>query len=193
MRPWLLAAMMASCLLVSAPIAAQSIAGGGKVGLVIGDLQRESPLLDATPKGGFAVGGFVSVPVSGRLSIEPQLLLLQKGATANGETLKLHYLEAPVLAMIRLPMRGEAVPFVYGGPAFAFALSAKAAVVGRPDDEDITSDIRRTDVTVTFGGGFNVDRMTLEARYTRGLVNIARSGPALETRAFLLLAGFSFP
>lgn len=189
----LVASLLVSCLLVAVPSWAQSISGGGTLGLVIGDTRSDEPLYDSTPKGGFAAGGFISFALGHAFSVEPQLFVVQKGARVNGQTIKLHYVEVPVVAALALPKWGDVKPFVYGGPAFGLNVSAKAAVIGRPIDEDISDDIKGTDVGVTYGGGINIDRLTLEARYTHGLSNIAKRGPALTTRAFLLLGGFSFP
>ena len=84
-------------------------------------------------------------------------------------------------------------PFVDGGPAFGLNVSATAARVGMEEDDDIDDDVRGSDVAMTFGGGINVDGLTLEARYTQGLSSIAEGERDIRTRAFLFIGGFSFP
>ena len=84
-------------------------------------------------------------------------------------------------------------PFVYGGPAFGLNVSATAAPVGMEEDDDIDDDVRGSDVAMTFGGGINVDGLTLEARYTEGLSSIAEGERDIRTRAFLFIGGFNFP
>jgi len=46
---------------------------------------------------------------------------------------------------------------------------------------------------VTYGGGINVDGLTLEARYSRGLDSISEDATTIRTRTILIMAGFRFP
>ena len=183
--------------LVASPSFGQEMSGGGKLGLSIGHLSSNDEFFESRSKGGFVAGGFVNVAITGFLSVEPQLLFIQKGAKIAefGEevTLELDYLEAPLLGVVTFPSWGSVTPFVYGGPAFGLNVSAKAARVGVEIDEDIDDDVRGSDVALTFGGGINVDGLTLEARYTAGLSSIAEGERDIRTRAFHFIGGFSFP
>ena len=185
------------CLLVADPSFGQGISGGGKLGMSSSNLSSGDASFESGDKGGFAAGGFVNVAITGVFSVEPQLLFIQKGAklTALGEevTLKLDYLEVPLLGVVTSPRWGPVRAFVYGGPAFGFNVSATAAPVGGEDEEDVADDVKGNDVAVTFGGGIIVDGLTLEARYTMGVSSIAEDERDIRTRAFLFIAGFRFP
>ena len=184
-------------LLFASPSVGQVFSGGGKLGMSIGNLSSNDGSGEFRSKGGFVAGGFLNVAITSFLSIQPQLLFIQKGArtTALGEdlTLKLDYLEAPLLGVVTLPRWGPATPFVYGGPAYGLNVSATTARVGVADVEDIDDAIRASDVAMTVGAGINVDGLTLEARYTLGVSSIAEDGSDIRTRAFSFIAGFSFP
>ena len=130
-----------------------------------------------------------------RLGVRPAGPRLAKNDVVVGThvTLKLDYLEAPLLGVVTFPSCGPVTPFVYGGPAFGLNVSATAARVGMEEDDDIDDDVRGSDVAMTFGGGINVDGLTFEARYTEGLSSIAEGERDIRTRAFLFIGGFSFP
>ncbi len=183
--------------LVATPALGQEFSGGGKLGMSIGNLSSDDALFESRSKGGFVAGGFVNVAITSFLSVELQLLFIQKGAktTEAGEelTLKLDYLEAPLLGVVTFPSFGPVTPFVYAGPAVGLNVSATSARIGVEQDEDIDDEIRATDIAMTFGGGINVDGLTLEGRYTQGVSSIAEDQRDLRTRAFLFIAGFSFP
>ena len=197
MRARLALPLFVVVVLVASPSFAQRISGGGKLGMSIGNLSSDDPSFESRSKGGFVAGGFINVALTSFLSIEPQLLFIQKGAriTESGEdvTLKLDYFEAPLLGVVSFPRWGPVTPFVYGGPAVGLNVSATAARIGVEEDEDIDAEVKANDLAMTFGGGILVDGLTLEARYTQGVSSIAEGDDDIRTRAFLFIGGFTFP
>jgi hypothetical protein len=185
--------------LVASPSVAQRISVGGKLGQTVANLKSSDPGDNLRSKGGFVAGGFLNIAITSFLSIEPQLLIVQKGARVRDDegdiTLKLDYLEAPVLGVLTLPTWGVVTPFVYAGASYGINVSAVAARVDVDGEgsRDIDADIQPTDVAVTYGGGINVDGLTLEARYSRGLDSISEDATTIRTRTILIMAGFRFP
>jgi hypothetical protein len=169
-------------------------------------------------KTGFVIGASFSKGLMPLLSLQPEILYIQKGAkvdesltipevgTAGVEgSFDLAYLEVPLLLRAGLPVPGLS-PFVYAGPAVAFNLSAKAkldAVAGpfRESiiDEDIKDDIKNLDYGIVLGGGMQLGlpliKLHIEARYTIGLTNIIDADDIdfeLKNRAFSLMVGVTF-
>lgn len=127
------------------------------------------------------------------------------------------YIEIPLLARIA-PRQGATRPYLVVGPSLSFLVSAKETVVeqyesGRFNILDIVgcrsgaqrsgdtctfeTDIRDEFNTVDFGfvvaGGFERSRLSLEARYTRGLSNLNSDiddAGSVGNKVFSILAGF---
>ena len=185
-------------LLVASPVSAQEISGGGKVGFIVSNLSSAEDF-DPTTKSGFAAGGFVSIGINDLFSIQPEVLFVQKGAklTEDGEdgdeaTLKLNYVEVPILAVFTIQTSGNVTPFVYAGPSFGMNTLAQAEFGG--EEQDVSDEVKGSDVSIVFGGGGKVGGFTVEARYAAGVSAISEgeADENIRTRAFMVLAGFSF-
>ena len=77
---------------------------------------------------GLVIGGFVMMPLSDTLAIQPEVLWVQKGASGTSEganlTFQLDYLEIPILANFRFSPENRIRPFVFTGPVPAFTTAA---------------------------------------------------------------------
>jgi hypothetical protein len=163
-----------------------------------------------------AGGGFVlSYEVSPRLGIEWNLLYSGKGSTADEThdvggtqivlptTLKLSYIEIPVLAVFRFPLgaHGTVTPRLSGGPAFGILWECKAS----GESGGITFDsacsalgyrLHSADLGFSLGGGTEIAAgrgvFVLEARYVLGLLSIDRNLD-LVNRALSLSVGYVSP
>ncbi len=138
---------------------------------------------DYETKSGLAVGLFTNISLSGGLSIQPELLYVQKGAKLSDEsegsiTLKANYVEIPVLLKLGFGNNGPATPCLFVGPAFAFSAGSKTnaegTLLGVPVSVDIdNSNEESSDLGLVLGGGvdFSLGRakLTMELRYTAGL------------------------
>ncbi len=163
---------------------------GLKAGLSFATLSNASP--DWKTRTGFA-GGVALGLMPGPVSLQPEVLYVQKGVAANGAPSntapRLAYLDVPVLLKVQLPTPGIA-PFADAGPVVSFRLSCTAG------DADCRDTFKSTDWGVALGGGVRLGGatgLTIEGRYTWGLndVHDISSGVASKTRTFLVLAGIS--
>ncbi|MEP6472981.1 MAG: porin family protein, partial [Gemmatimonadota bacterium] len=117
---------------------------------------------------GFVAGGFVDIPLGERLGFEPELLYVQKGARTdiNGglqSTLKLDYLELPLLLKLLLPTASSTRvgPNFFAGPAIGFKVGCAVSSHQQNGPPMATSQnctdggpsVRSTDLSLVFGLG----------------------------------------
>src|SRR4029079_5672560 len=79
---------------------------------------------DAARRTGVMAGAFIVAPVSPGVAIQPELYFTMKGAgfsdSDGSGSVKMNYVEIPVLLRVSVPTSSNARPFFYGGPAIAF-------------------------------------------------------------------------
>src|SRR5262249_55093001 len=122
-------------------------------------------------------------------------------------SIRLNYLEVPVLARWNFTSSSSVTPHLYAGPAIAFrtgcslSLSAQGASLSSEcteleSDEGGQLNISKIGFGVVVGGGLSFDlgarRATVGARYDAGLKNIVSSGEA-KNRTLSILASFEVP
>ena len=159
-------------------------------------------------------GGYVEIGLAGPLSFQPEVLFAAKGhrirdkdaqpiTTSTGE-LKLpaadrvvlvRYLEFPLLVRVSRQTHENTSMYVIGGPAFALRRNAvirEVADAGR--HEDIDDLVSRSNLSYIAGAGLQYRRWLVDARFTRGMRNIAlpSAGAAVKTGAFSVLMGARF-
>ena len=151
---------------------------------------------------GFHAGVFAQVPLGDFFAIQPELLYMTKGASAeyniigfNGKnTFKLNYAELPVLATFKL---GQTVE-LQAGPYVAYLLNSNIT-----SNEGFSTTIGRGNFNkIDYGiaGGLNIyfGKAFVGARYEQGLQRIAESGAAsallgnAKNSVGLLSIGYSF-
>ncbi|AKD56667.1 porin family protein [Spirosoma radiotolerans] len=153
---------------------------------------------------GFHVGVFAQAPIGEFFAIQPELLYMTKGASAdynilgfNGKnTFKLNYAELPVLATFKL---GQAVE-LQAGPYVSYLLNSN---VNSNGDFGVGAGAINRDnfnkVDYGVAGGLNIyfGKAFIGARYEQGLQQIANSGAAktllgsAKNGVGLLSVGFS--
>ncbi|GAB4028070.1 porin family protein [Spirosoma koreense] len=134
---------------------------------------------------GFHVGVFAQAPIGEFFAIQPELLYMTKGASADynfvgfqgRNTFKLNYAELPVLATFKL---GKAVE-LQAGPYVSYLLNSNINTNG--DFGTGSSAINRDNFNkIDYGlaGGLNLyfGKAFIGARYEQGLQRIAESGGA---------------
>jgi hypothetical protein len=150
---------------------------------------------------GLAAGGFVSLPLGSRLSIQPEGLFSQKGSKADLDgvdaEMQLDYLEVPILVKYALSSNASGAFYVFGGPSMAFKLRSKATASFGDVTVDTGEDdrIKDSDFGVVVGAGKNFGRMSIDGRYTFGLSNINGDDPDLQkirNRSISVLASVRF-
>lgn len=168
---------------------AQNLTAGVKAGIDFSSLPSAGQVLDqivgqssteTSSRVGATFGGYVTWPITGAWSFQPELQFVAKGVKltegSGGGTVtaRLNYLEFPLLARYRTAFDNHAV-YVAAGPTFGVKASTSAHGDGANlrSDIDIDPAIRSFDGGVAFAGGVVVDRYFVEVRYTQGLSDIA--------------------
>jgi hypothetical protein len=159
-------------------------------------------------------GGFVTIGFGGAVSFQPEVLFAAQGqrirdkdappiTTATGEmklppadrVILVRYLELPLLLRISKRTHENTSLYLITGPAFAIRRTAvirEVADAGRL--EDISEQVNGSNFSYIAGGGLQHKRWLVDARFTRGIRNIATdpTPAAVKTRAFSVLMGARF-
>jgi hypothetical protein len=157
---------------------------------------------------GFAAGALLVLPVSSNIAIEPELLYSTKGIESHESdldaSLKMNYVQVPVLVRVEIPASGGTKPFVYGGPAIAFKASCNVEVSGQGTNissgcDNLESDsekLKTVDYGLVAGGGLLFDvggrKFSIGARYDHSLGKISDSSDS-KHRVISILATLEFP
>ena len=206
---------------------------GIKSGANFANVYNVEDSLDYKTKTGFIVGGFYRFDLNNHLAIQPEAYFSMKGSRAVGEdtysyydstvttaydyTLKLNYLEIPVLLKYKIPSGGKVKPNLFIGPSVAFKLSARLTGSYKYQETYASSDysgyysyatsideevdaVERTDFGLVFGAGLDIEMgsssLVIEARYNLGLTGLSKfadaSDPGAKNAAFTLMMGIAF-
>jgi len=193
--------LVLAILCIPTAAAAQEVGYGVKGGLNLATLSFDpDPGADFGIRPGVVLGGFVSIPMGPRLTIQPEGLFSQKGANASEEGadawIRLDYLEVPVLVQYAVTSSSTNTFNVFAGPSLAFKLKARSGAEFGEDsfEEDISEGTESFDFGVVFGAGVNVGRFSVDGRYTFGLSNINTDTEEgkIKNRTLAFLAGYRF-
>jgi len=189
---------------------------GLKGGLAITDLEGNgvSAMEDSLGSGlgfksGFAGGFFADIGITDMISIQTELLYLPKGAKASIEemgilfttSLNFNYLEIPLLLKLKPPVNSNIMFEIFAGPTLGLNLSAEigTSVMGfLVYKEDISEEIKSTDIGLVFGGGVgfalgSAGILTIEGRYTMGLNSVAEAeNRDIKTKNIIVMLGYGF-
>jgi hypothetical protein len=156
--------------------------------------------LDLDNRLGWQAGVFFGGNRDGVIGVQAEVNWLRNetdvppiGAVPAG-TVTLDYVQVPVLLKLNVGTRSSYAFNVFGvvGPSFEVLVRDEVSGFGGPT----TSDYRFEDVNVglLLGGGIEVSRFILEARYTRGFRNINRDFDVsdIKLNSFAVLAGIRF-
>ncbi len=160
------------------------------------------------------VGGYALVDFPGPFAAQPEMRYLQQGADftvqfqelsrSSSGSVRLSYLDIPVLARYRVPIGGGGLaPHLLAGPRVGFNLVAESDFEslqgGRAAPSNISNRISGTDFGLEFGGGVDVGfgavAATVDLRYGLGLINIddeENSDLSLSNRSLMVTAGVRF-
>lgn len=182
--------VLASLLFTALPARAQGPGFGVKLGPTFTSFDAVSG--GYNNKTGFQGGVFFGGNLPGRVGVMGEVLYAKKSTEQNGQTLDLYFLEIPILLRVNAGARDRTglTAYAIGGPAIDINLKAKQ------NNLNVKDNYQSTDLGVIAGGGIEISRFILEARYNWGLRNVlkANSGPAtdLKTRSFAVMVGFRF-
>jgi hypothetical protein len=197
------------------PPVGRTLESGVKIGLALTNLSNVSTLVNTSIAAGFeptiSLGGFLTIPVSGRVGFQLEAALAAKGqrirdpnATISAGTPRepqadrvvlLKYLEFPLLMRLSTAGRAGTSLYVLGGPAIGFRLGAVSRTVADAGVlNDIEALIKGTDFGLMVGGGIQHNHVLVEGRVTKGLQNVALV-PApgeVKTRSLAVIVGVRF-
>jgi len=117
-------------------------------------------------KAGVYLGGFANLPLTTQLSVQGELMYSAQGARWDDDNEKttLNYLQLPLLAKYAI---GKGF-YAEAGPQLGFLLKAEDDNEGELND--IKEYLKKTDVSLAIGAGYNVtENVSVNARYNFGL------------------------
>jgi Outer membrane protein beta-barrel domain len=182
---------------------AQSKLGGGvKAGVnfstVTGDIGTG---VNKSVRTAGAFGAFVSIPLGGTVSFEPEVLYSMEGvkakftsgSTTAESTAKVDVVEIPFL--FRIATGSGSAGYLIVGPAVGIVARAKETDPSGGPDMDFKDQLKSTTVSIVVGGGFTVSHVLVEGRYSAGLTDVNKSGTSNTTnrlQVFSILFGLRF-
>jgi hypothetical protein len=175
----ILFAMAASTTIVSAQDntntdAREKLAIGGKLGANYSNIYDSNTKdFNANPKGGFAAGGFLSIPIGKYLGIQPEVLYSQRGFKGTGTYVAstydlnrtLSYLDIPILFAFK-PTRSLTI---LAGPQYSYLLKQRdefsnSSMTVVQQQEFKNDNIRRNTFCLTGGLDFNFNNLVIGVR-----------------------------
>jgi len=125
---------------------------------------------------GWQVGALlkINVPVVG-LGIQPEVLYSVKNADVNTEPNSIRYFEIPVNLRWELNLL-VVRPFLMGGPYFGYAVNTTGKI--------FDSEIDRFDWGIGLGGGVEIWKLQLGARYSWGLQDVGVQDFKMKNNTF---------
>lgn len=158
----------------------------------------------------FQAGAFWWFDISKYLALQPEIYYVIRGtraseifdATEVKATLKIDYLDIPLLIKFKIPSKSSIRPILFAGPYIGFRLNAQSVieVAGQETEIDYKELIKNQYMGLIVGGGieFNFKSMTLilEGRYSFGVTSIYKrpesvpiSNRELIPHSFVLMLG----
>jgi hypothetical protein len=165
---------------------AQSISVGPRIGATFAkiNVSDEDDFNDEVKSNtGVQIGAVANVMINDMFSIQPELLLIQKGFKiedgGEGIRVKTNYLELPVLAKVKFGTE-ELHGFVTAGPTAGYLMNGKMTMEfdGEEESEDLEFDDtdNRFELGASFGVGLGykvgAGTLNLDVRYGLGLSSL---------------------
>ncbi len=156
----------------------------------------------ASNRTGFQAGLYLTLHMNHAWSIEPEALYAQQGATSDGTTLKMNYIQVPVLLRWDVASHNPVHPFFIAGPAAAFQVGCDASGGGQSitcdqlsQESDGSFNKKSFDLLGVAGAGlgfnFGATQMSVGARYNYGFSDAFQNTDA-KNRFFSILLGMTF-
>jgi hypothetical protein len=205
--------ILTAILLISAAPAMAQVRLGAVVDVNFADMSTDDAEFNENLKTymRLGVGGVLEYGINEKLAFVTEPMLLGKGVKgedSEGDTtaslkLKLSYFELPLLAKYSFGEKNAIRPYLLGGPTIGFKTGAKAVMEGLDDEggestEDISEDVKSTDLGFGFGGGVSMPvssgRAFAEVQYVLGLVSVDKDDEdSAKNKGFQLRFGVTFP
>ena len=157
---------------ISGGVYAQGISGGLKLGMNLANQTISAEGLTVSPsfRTSIHAGGFVTIMVSEKFGVQPEVLYSGQGAKNGDFAFKANYITVPVL------LRWNFTPLfsVHAGPQVGVLMSAKEEYQGQ--SEDVKDDYKGTDIGVAAGLGIDLPMgVNFGFRFVKGMTNIVDS------------------
>ena len=147
-----------------------------KVGLNIANVTDAD---DADPRIGFVGGAELEYQATDIFSITGGVLYSMQGAKADDETLKLDYINIPILANV----------YVTKGLAVKLGIQPAFNVNSKEGSADV--DAKSFDFSIPVGLSYEFSNVVLDARYNWGLTKISENGDS-KNSVFQITLGYKF-
>ncbi len=146
----------------------------------------------------FGVGGFFGIYLNEYLSIQLELMYVEKGGVFTQPSIpdmriKSNQIELPLILKAGI---GENIrPYIIGGVFLSFVLDAtvETELAGLSLEGDLTEILKKTEFGAVFGTGISIPvwkgSAFIEGRYSLGLTNLNKGGNINLTNGNLLVAG----
>lgn len=149
------------------------IKGGVAAYQLVNEVRDASSTSD--PIVAFEAGIFGDFPINRILSIQPEVVFVQKGGEESDDALgtssaTLSYVDVPLILKINAPVSDNFKPYIFGGPFAGYLVDATSASKG--NNQDISEFLEEFNYGVKVGLGVNIGRVVIDARYDMGFANI---------------------
>jgi hypothetical protein len=146
-------------------VSAQDINFGLKAGVNFASLNGDD-IDDLDGVTGLHIGAVAEFGFSEKFSIQPELIYSTQGASLDDETLKLDYINIPVLAKYYI-IEGLSLE---AGPQLGFNINSEYEFDGETEDEEGVNTI---DIAAGLGAGYKLPvGIFFQARYNIGLTDV---------------------
>lgn len=156
------------------------------------------------PKTAFGAGIFGDFPINRIVSIQPEVVFVQKGGEESSETIgtssvTLNYVDVPLLLKINAPLEGSFKPYIFGGPYAGYLIEAASESGG--ENQDLTEFLEEFHYGVKVGVGIRLGNIVIDARYDLGIADLysedvnfggGDSEVSLNLEGIVLIAGIVF-
>jgi hypothetical protein len=157
---------------ISVGVYAQGVSGGVKLGLNLANqtISAEGMTVSPSFRTSIHAGGYVTVMVSEKFGVQPEILYSGQGAKNGNFSFKANYITVPVL------LRWNFTPLfsIHAGPQMGILMSAKEEFNG--ESEDVKDDYKSTDIGIAAGLGIDLPMgLNFGFRFVKGMSNIVDS------------------
>ncbi len=188
------------------------IQGGLGFANASGDSAKADPGETKKMRMGFLGGGFVEFKLGDKFALRPELMYVQKGVKYEADagdgklTVKVDYLELPLLFAWAPEMQGKMQASIFAGPYAAMLMGAKLKGEGFTGvdsifnaEEDVKDSTKSVDFGLTFGAGFGYKvspkgELFFNVRYDYGMTKIDdHAEPSdIKSNLFAVVIGYKF-
>lgn len=152
---------------------AQSISIGPRVGTTFAKVTSED--ISSGNLTGLQVGAVLNYGIDDLFSVQPELLLVQKGGKIFGYKQTVNYAELPVLGKATFDV-AQFQGFVTAGPTFGYAMGGKYKGDGESTDIEWEDEDNRFEMGASFGIGLGykvgTGTLNLDIRYGLGITSL---------------------